>query len=97
MLFKVGDEIIDTDKVPVALIFKDKEEAANVGNILSNIKNGDTAFPIEENGLTNGNWWFMTPGNWTKEEQDAWSVLTMAQKKFLDSYGKIEANPKFEL
>lgn len=97
MIFKVGDEIIDTDKVPVALIFKDKDEAAIVGGIISNIKNGNTAYPVEENGLTNGNWWFMTPGEWTLEQQDAWSVLSLSDKEKLDASAKIQVKPRFEL
>lgn len=80
MLFKVGDEIIDTDKVPVALIFKTKEEGKTVGSIISNIKNGDSEYSVENNG----NWWMMFPAGVSREEIDKWSLLTPEQKELLD-------------
>lgn len=81
MLFKVGNEIIDTDKVPVALVFKTKEESKVVGNIISNIKNGDTEYSVENNG----NWWMMFPAGTSREEIDKWSLLTPEQKELLDN------------
>lgn len=93
MLFKVGNEIIDTDKVPVGLVFKDKEEGKNVANILANIINGETQHPIDGNG----NWWFMVPAGWTLEERDSWSVLTDGEKSLLERSGKVATKPEFEL
>jgi hypothetical protein len=80
MLFKVGNEIVDTETTPVALIFKTKDEGKVVGNIISNIKNGDTEYSVERNG----NWWMMFPAGVSKEEIDKWSLLTPEQKELLD-------------
>lgn len=80
MLFKVGNEIIDTDTIPVALIFKTKEEGKIVGEIISNIKNGDSEYSVENNG----NWWMMFPADTSKEEIDKWSILTAEQKELLE-------------
>lgn len=93
MLFKVGDEIIDTDKVPVALIFKTKEEGKIVGNIISNIKDGDTEYSVERNG----NWWMMFPAGASREEIDKWSILTPEQKDLLDNTPTVSPNNTFEL
>ncbi len=93
MLFKVGNEIVDTDVTPVGLIFVDKDEAKVVGNILSNIKNGDTELPVDRNG----NWWFMTPAEWTKEERDQWSILTEEQKELLEARHRVISKLAFEL
>lgn len=97
MLFKVGDEIIDTDKVPVALIFKTKEEGKIVGNIISNIKDDDTEFPVEIDGLTNGNWRMMFPAGVSKREKDAWSTLSKEEAELLDKTPCITPNIDFEL
>jgi hypothetical protein len=93
MLFKVGDEIIDTDKVPVALIFKNKEEAKTVGNIISNIKDGDSEYSVERNG----NWWMMFPAGTSREEIDKWSILTPEQKEMLENGPIVSLNLSFEL
>lgn len=93
MLFKVGNEIIDTETTPVALIFKDKEEAKNVGSILSGIINGNSEFPTENNG----DWWFMSPGNWTEKQRDEWSILTDQQRELLEKSGKVTSNPQWQL
>lgn len=79
MIFKVGNEIVDTDTTPVGLVFKTKEEAIIVGNILSSIINGNSEYPTEYNG----NWWFMCPEGMTADERDRWSTLTEDQKKIL--------------
>lgn len=93
MIFKVGDNIIDTETTPVGLIFKDKEEAKNVGAILSTIINGESKLPT----AYNGDWWFMTPENWTLEQKDNWSVLTDEQKELLEKSGTVTSIPKFQL
>lgn len=93
MLFKVGNEIIDTEKVPVALIFKTKEEGKIVGNIISNIKNGDTEYSVERNG----NWWMVFPAGSSKEEIDKWSLLTPEQKDLLDNTPTVSITNTFEL
>jgi hypothetical protein len=80
MLFKVGNEIIDTETTPVALIFKTKEEGKVVGEIIANIKNGDSQYSVENNG----NWWMMFPAGVSKEEIDKWSILTPEQKELLE-------------
>lgn len=80
MIFKVGNEIIDTDTTPVALIFKTKDEAKVVGNIISNIKDGNTIYSTE----ANGNWWMMFPAGSNTNEIDAWSLLTPEQKELLE-------------
>jgi len=92
MLFKVGDEIIDTSKTPIGLVFKTKEEAKAIADILANIKNGDTKLPVDGNG----NWWIMHPSKMTKDEIDEWSTLTDEQKEILEN--NREVHPvKFEL
>lgn len=93
MLFKIGNEIVNTETTPVGLIFKTKEEAKRVGNILSNIKDGDTQLPVDGNG----NWWFMMPIGKTKQEKDDWSVLTDEQKILLDNKAEITHVLDFEL
>lgn len=93
MIFKIGDQIVDTETIPVGLIFKDKEEAKNVGKILSSIINGNSELPT----LNNGDWWFMTPENWTIQQKDEWSVLTDEQRELLEKSGKVTPNPKFQL
>lgn len=93
MLFKVGNEIVDTDVTPVGLIFVDKDEAKVVANILSNIKNGNTELPIDRNG----NWWFMCPSEWTFEQRDMWSILTDEQKQLLENRHRVTGVLKYEL
>ncbi len=93
MLFKVGNEIVDTEVTPVGLIFVDKDEAKIVGNILSNIKNGDTQLSTDRNG----DWWFMCPAEWSKEERDHWSILTDEQKELLENRHRLTGKLKFEL
>lgn len=93
MLFKIGNEIIDTDKVPVALIFKNKEEAKTVGNIISNIKDGDSEYSVERNG----NWWMMFPAGTSRKEIDKWSILTPEQKEMLENGPIVSLNLSFEL
>lgn len=93
MLFKVGNEIIDTETTPVALIFKTKEESKTVGNIIANIKNGDTIYSTENNG----NWWMMFPQGTLKEEIDNWSLLTPEQKDLLDKTPCVSTENTFEL
>lgn len=93
MIFKVGSDIIDTSKVPVGLVFKDKEEAAFLGAILSAIIDGDTEYSVEDNG----NWWFMTPSDWSKSDKDIWSILTEEQKELLKQSGKLRKSPSFQL
>jgi hypothetical protein len=96
MLFKIGNEIVDTEVTPVGLIFVDKDEAKVVGNILSNIKNGNTQMTPEEiEG--NGNWWFMCPAEWTFEERDKWSSLTDEQKELLKNRVRVSGKLDFEL
>ena len=97
MLFKVGNKIIDTEKVPVALIFKTKDEAKTLGTIISNIKGGDTEYPVEIEDNTNGNWWFMNPAGWDKSKVDEWSVLNKDQAELLDKTPELTRNVKFEL
>lgn len=97
MLFKVGNKIIDTEKVPVALIFKTKDEAKTLGTIISNIKDGDTEYPVEIEGNTNGNWWFMNPAGWDKSKSDQWSVLTKEEAELLAKTPKLTMSVKFEL
>lgn len=93
MLFKVGNEILDTDKVPVALIFKTKEEGKIVGNIISNIPNGDS----EHETKMNGNWWMMMPAITTREEMDAWSLLTPEQKELLENTPEVSPSTTYNL
>ena len=94
MLFKVGNEIIDTEVTPVGLIFKDEEEANVVANIISTIKdNGDTQYSTNRNGR----WWFHTPANWTMDEKDKWSVLTDEQKDLLESKNRVTGKLDFQL
>lgn len=82
MIFKIGNEIIDTETTPVGLIFKNEEEAQTVAKIISSIKdNGDTQYSTDGNGR----WWFMTPRSWTMEEKDLWSILTDEQKLLLET------------
>lgn len=94
MIFKIGNEIIDTAVTPVGLIFKDQEEASNLAEVLSSIKdNGDTNYPTEGNGR----WWFMTPSNWSHDEKDTWSLLSDDEKLLLQQ-SKFEINkPDLEL
>lgn len=81
MLFKVGNEIVDTETTPVGLIFKNEEEAQTVAKIISTIKdNGDTQYPTDGNGK----WWFMTPAGWSMEDKDLWSLLSDDQKSLLE-------------
>ena len=93
MLFKVGNEIVDTEVTPVALIFKTKDEGKVVGNIIANIKNGDSEYSVENNG----NWWMMFPAGATKEEIDKWSILTDEQKELLDKTPCVSVKNTFEL
>lgn len=93
MLFKVGNEIVDTETTPVALIFKDKDEAKTVASILSNIKDGDTELPVDRNG----NWWFMVPVGTSKSVCDEYSTLTEEQKDLLEKSGRISGKLDFQL
>lgn len=86
MLFKVGNQIVDTETIPVALIFKDKEEAKTVGNILATIKDGDSEYSVEKNG----NWWMMFPLGVERSIIDTWSLLTPEQKQMLDESGRVQ-------
>lgn len=88
MLFKVGDEIIDTDKVPVALIFKSKEESKTVGDIIANIPDGEGDYHVSKNG----NWWFMYPADRSRKEIDEWSTLTAKQKQLLDTTPQVSTH-----
>ncbi len=93
MLFKIGNEIVDTDTTPVALIFKSKEEGKVVGNIIANIKDGDSQYSTENNG----DWWMVFPVGSSKEEIDAWSILTPEQKELLDKTPGVSVKNTFEL
>ncbi len=79
MIFKVGNEILDTNTTPIGLVFKSKDEAKVLATLLSSIIDGDTQYPVDGNG----DWWFMCPGEMTKEEKDLWSILTDEQKTLL--------------
>jgi hypothetical protein len=92
MLFKVGDNIIDTETTPVALIFKDKEECRVVGNIIANIKNGNSEYSTENNG----NWWLMFPSD-NKEYIDKWSLLSEHEKSLLDKTPSVSTYINYEL
>ena len=96
MLFKVGDQIVDTETTPVALIFKTKEEGKIVGNIISNIIDGDTSM-TEEQLKGNGNWWMMFPAGVSKEDKDKWSTLSDAEKELLESRGGVTGKLDFQL
>lgn len=93
MLIKVGNKIIDTNKTPVGLVFKTKDEAKAVANILANIKNGDTELPVDRNG----NWWFKHPVSWNKEKCDKWATLTDEQKELLAGMPEVTGKLNFEL
>lgn len=93
MLFKIGNEIVDTETTPVALIFKDKDEAKTVGNILLKIKNGDTELPVDRNG----NWWFMVPVGTSKKDCDDYSTLTEEEKELLEKSVRISGKLDFQL
>lgn len=90
MIFKVGNEILDTETTPIGLVFKTKEEAIIVANIISGIINGDSELPTEGNG----NWWFMCPSGMSKQDMDSWSTLTDAQKKMLEQSPLIQPEPE---
>lgn len=94
MIFKVGNEIIDTAVTPIALVFKDKEEAINLAAVLSSIKdNGATQYPTEGNGR----WWFMTPSDWSDDDKDKWSLLRDDEKVKLEQ-SRFQPNlPDFQL
>lgn len=94
MLFKVGNEIIDTEKVPVGLIFNNAEEANRVAAIISTIKDGgDSELPKDRNGR----WWFMMPTSWDKETTDKWSTLSEDQKTLLETTTEVSEIRRFEL
>lgn len=93
MLFKVGDQIIDTEITPVGLIFKTKEEANTVANIIANIKNGGSEYSTENNG----NWWMMFPSGTSKEDIDKWSTLTYEQKQMLNGKSEVTNSLEYEL
>lgn len=85
MIFKIDNKILDTETNPVGLVFKTKEEAKILSEILSGIINGDTQYPVDNNG----NWWFMCPHNMNSDDRDKWSILSSEQKELLEKTPEI--------
>lgn len=88
MLFKVRDEIIDTEKVPVAIVFADSEERNRFIEIVIGIKKN-------ENNPEPEYWFSYHPKNYfTRETFDAWASLTDEERTKM---GKLKDKPGLEL
>lgn len=74
MLFKVGDDIIDSEKVPVALIFVNDDQRVLVAQQIMNM--------VPKPGIR---WYAQTPDDYTTHEFDKWAQLPEATDRNINN------------